>query len=397
MFELRKHGPDGRYGAIFDIGSGSVGVAIVASDPTQKHPEIIWSHRERMIFRDAGSANDRTKHITTALVNTMLMLGSKGLMVLQTHEKGASIDLMQVAISAPWSYTITKSVSYTNNGAFVITKQLIKELTNAAQKQALEAINENDIVEKLGLKIITRATIDFSANNYPARDAFGQKAKSVSISHVSAISQNRLLEAITESKEKVIPGAVVERYSFMLMFYCVLRELVPDTSEVCLIDITFEATEIGIVRDGVLKYATHAPFGTYTIARDIAALCDIPKEEALAYILGNTALSKTLSADKKAKLQSILTNYEEKITALFKRTGDSLSVPRPLFIHSDMRTEFFYADTIKRAAIEATKGEHGVHLVSSKLFENTQTNDTALLLSAYFFHKMHACDDFEQM
>ena len=28
MFGLKKHGPDGRYGAIIDIGSGSVGVGI---------------------------------------------------------------------------------------------------------------------------------------------------------------------------------------------------------------------------------------------------------------------------------------------------------------------------------------------------------------------------------
>ena len=79
----------------------------------------------------------------------------------------------------------------------------------------------------------------------------------------------------------------------MLVFYCVLRQLAPDTTEVCLIDITHEATEIGIVRDGILKYVTHVPFGTFTIARDIASLCKVPNEEALAYLRGNTALEQT--------------------------------------------------------------------------------------------------------
>jgi hypothetical protein len=397
MFGLGKHGPDGHYGAILDIGSGSVGVAIVASDPTEKYPEIIWSHRERMLFRDTDVIEDASKHITTALLNTMLMLGSEGLIVLQEHERGASIDTIQVAISAPWSYTITKSVSYSNDEPFEITKKLIAELIEAAQEQALQAIDENDIIKKLGLEMITKATINISANNYNTQNAYGQTAQTVSVAHVSAISQKRLLDSIRDGKEKVLPRAAVERYAFMLIFYCVLRDLAPDTSEVCLIDVTFEATEIGIVRDGILKYSTHAPFGSYTIAREISSVCDVPKEEALGFIRGNTALLETLSTQKKSDLETVLANYEEKMVALFQRTGDTLSIPRPLFIHADVRLEPFFSERIKNAAMQATKSEHGVHLVTSKLFENSKINDSALLLSAYFFHNMHACEDFQQV
>lgn len=114
MLGLGKHGPDGRYGAILDIGSGSVGVAIVASDPLQKNPEIVWSHRERMLLRDTDTIEQSAKHITTALLNTILTLGSEGIRALRQHEKNSSIETMQVTISAPWSYTITKTVSYTH-------------------------------------------------------------------------------------------------------------------------------------------------------------------------------------------------------------------------------------------------------------------------------------------
>lgn len=396
MFGLGKHGPDGRYGAIIDVGSGSVGIAIVASDPTQAHPEIVWHKRERMVLRESDTVDDAAKNITTAVLNAMLALGSEGLKELQAHEKGASIETIQVAISAPWSYTITKTVGYSHKETFTISKQLVKELIDSAQKQALEVIDENDIIKKLGLEVISRATINITANEYQTSKPVGQEVTSVSVTHVSAISQKRLLDALRDGKDKVLPKAAFEKYSFMLVFYCVLRQLAPDTTEVCLVDITNEATEIGIIRDGVLKYTTHAPFGMYAIARDIAALCKIPTEESLAFIRGNNALLETLSPEKVAELDVVVGAYEDKIADLFKRTGDSLSIPRTLFLHTDIRTEQFFSERIKKAGARATRSEHGVHLVTSKLLGESKTTDTALLLSAHFFHKMHACEDFEQ-
>jgi hypothetical protein len=397
MLGLGKHGPDGRYGVIVDIGSGSVGIAIVASDPLQSKPEIIWSHRERMVVRLSQEERGQIKNITTTLVNCMLILGAEGLKELKTHDSKAKVQTMQVSISAPWSYTVTKTVTYSKDEPFEISKRLVKELIQIAQKQALEVIDENQIIEKLGLKIITKATIDISANGYHTKNVYDQNAENISISHVSAITQEKLLEAILETADKVLPSATIEKYSFMLIYYCVLQDLNPDTTEICLIDVTAEATEIGVIRDGVMRYCTHCPLGTYTIARDMATLCEIPEEEALGYIRGNKSLEGTLSEKKMFDLNTILDTYIDSVTSLFKRTGDQLSIPRTLFIHTDDRSEAFFSNCIKKAASKATKSEHGVHLVTSKLLDNEVYNDSALLLSAYFFHRMNGCDDFEQV
>lgn len=397
MFGLGKHGPDGRYGVVVDIGSGSVGLAIVASDPLEKSPEIIWTHRERMILKKDSAATDSSKNITTTLVNCMLILGSEGIQSLKQHDSHAKVATMQVAISAPWSYTITKSVSYHKDEPFEITKRLVTELIETAQKQAIDLIDEDDLIKKLGLELITRATIHVSANDYNVGNVYGQTAEKLSVTHVSGISQKKLLDAIKESKEKVLPSVILERYTFMLIFYCVLQKMRPDTTEVCLIDITSEATEIGIVRDGVLRYTTHTPSGIYTLARDIAALCDIPHEEALGFIRGNTTFVETLSEAKKSELQVVIDTFIEEIATLFKRTGDQLAIPRPLFIHTDDRCETFFSDIVKQAAHKATKAEHGIHLITSKLLPDHQLNDTAILLSAHFFHNPENCATFEQL
>lgn len=393
MFGLGKHGPDGRYGAIIDIGSSSVGVAIIASDPLKTDPEFLWSHREQIVPQSTDSVETAAKNITTALFNVFLTLGSYGVKALQEHEKGARITTLQITISAPWSYTITKTVSCAQDEPFLVTKSLLADLVNTAQKQALEAIDENDFMHKLGLEVIARATINIAANNYNTENPYGQKVTSLAISHTSAISQLHLLEAINEGKDKVLPRTDMHVYSFMLVFYCVLKKMAPDTKEVCLIDVTSEATEIGIIRDGILRYVTHAPFGIHTIARDISTLCNITFEESLSFIRGEIELENTLKPAVLAELEAIVETYEQQMAELFKRTGDQLAIPRPLFIHTDERNEKFFGDHIKKAASIATKADHGVHLVTQKLLNDTGSSDTALLLSAHFFHKMHECDD----
>lgn len=344
-----------------------------------------------MILKESDTLETAAKNITTSLLNVFLTLGSEGIKALTEHEKGASLDTLQIAISAPWSYTVTKTVSCIQDEPFTITKDIVDDLIASAKKQALETIDEDDLMHILGLEVITEATINISANNYNTPKPYGAEVTSIQISHTSAISQKHLLDAIREAKEKVLPKTSLEILSFMLIYYSIVKKLAPNTSEICLVDVTSEATEIGIVRDGILRYVTHAPFGINTIARDISALCKIPLKEALGYIRGEINLEKTLKSTVQEELAFILTTYEEKLAELFSRTGDTLAIPRPLFIHTDSRTEKFFSEHLKNAAHFVTKGEHGIHLVTQKLLNDTVIDDTALLLSAHFFHKQDEC------
>jgi hypothetical protein len=169
----------------------------------------------------------------------------------------------------------------------------------------------------------------------------------------------------------------------MHLFYRVLKDLHPDTSEICLIDITDEATEIGIVRDNILKQTTHVPIGMYTLAREIASACNIPKEDAYTYIKDGTVVQTDKNA---AAIEGIFASYESSIAELFSRTGDSLSIPKTLFLHTAKTTEDFFAKRLKEAAKRSTGSTHTVHLFTSELLGDTAMEDTALALSSYYFH-----------
>ena len=171
-------------------------------------------------------------------------------------------------------------------------------------------------------------------------------------------------------------------------------------TEYCLIDITNEATEIGVVRDGILRYCTHTTAGLSTIARDVAIALDIPLDEAQAFLREpyHSHAMETLAATKKSAIEKILETYRTAVTDLLHETGDSLSIPKTILLHGGQQTEAFFTSQIEMAAKNATGLTHTVHTVTTELLTKNYTEaervaleqiapDTALLVAAQFFHK----------
>ncbi len=100
-----------RYGVIVDIGSGSVLASIVSSDPSKSHPEIIWSKREYTPQKKSNTLNDRARSVMTSLLNVLMSLDSEGRKVLYEKTSVQKLPTIQFTIAAPWSYTVTKTIS----------------------------------------------------------------------------------------------------------------------------------------------------------------------------------------------------------------------------------------------------------------------------------------------
>ena len=279
MFGFSSGVPQKKCGVIIDIGSGSVGVAIVLSDTQEAKPEVIWSHRTYVLIKDIVSTEIPMKEITTSLVNAFLQLGGDGVKALQEKDSSLHISAIQVTISAPWTYTITKSINFSDEHPFEVNETLIEELSKTAEKQAFVAILENEILQESQLEVIDNKTIHTSINGYPVKNPHKIKTREIIIAHITAITHKKIITVLEDSKNKVLPKTQMTTHSFMYMFYNVLKNLNPDTSEACLIDVTSEATEIGVLREGALTHVTHDSFGTFSLAREIATLCKIPKED----------------------------------------------------------------------------------------------------------------------
>ncbi len=390
MFGFGNTTPEVECGVIIDIGSGSVGAAVLISDYEQEAPQILWTHREHVVIAPETNSEISLKHIHTALVNVFLQLGTTGTKKLLEHNQQLKIKFLQVTVSAPWAYTAIKHVTFTDDHPFEINDTLIADLSETAHTQSQEVILKNTLLQENNIAILDSKPIGIVANGYTVERDIEATAREVSLAHLTALTQKKVIDIVADSKNKILPKATIYTHSFMYAYYEVLQQSYPDTKEACLIDVTSEATEMGVIRDGILTHVTHIPYGTYTLARKIAAIGTLPTEEAYAYLKGGTSFVDTkLSTEKKNTLSVVLSLYEEQLATMFKTTGDVLGIPKTLFLHCDLHTETFFRNHIQNAAQTATKMKHVIHPITKNFLGDATQYDTALQLSALYFHKKH--------
>jgi len=398
-FFSRRNDTD-TYGALFDIGSGSVMVAIVHSHKHNPHPHILWSHREHVPLRDITSLEQASKSVMTALINAAMELDTVGRKVLAVHQPGARISQLQSSICAPWSYTVTKTINYTQENPFTITNALIEELIKTTEQKILNDLTQEETLSKNSLQTITTTTLDTLSNGYRVHHPEGKEASEFSISRANVVAHEPIVRTLDETSEKIFANIENKRLSFMLIAYFVLRDLLPQIYEIAIVDVTYEATELGIVRDGTLQHCTHTPFGVFSLAREIAASLSIPLSEAFGHLHSPEPLGflDTISKTKKDEVDEIFEAYIESVAALFKETGDELSIPKTIALHVDLNSESLFYNLIEKAAKRCTKSTPAITLITKEIFKQTfdekttkdffaHSSDTTLLLSALFFHK----------
>lgn len=399
-----------RIGAVFEIGSGSVLISIIRSDNSKNAPEVVWSKREYVPRRSQVTTETSVKNIVTSIMSSVLLLDSEGKKSLEQKYPKAKIEHIQATITSPWSFTITKVINYTNKQPFYITEQLLLELQKAAEKKINEDLKEDELATERGLDILTRVTTDIEANDYKVKSPIGQQTSTITLTQIAAAAPIYLVGVINDICKKVLPRLKPRYYSFMLMYYCIVRDIYTEKTEYCLVDITFEATEIGIVRGGILRYCSNTPIGISTLARTVSNVLDLPIDEAYSFLKEpyHTRALETLSKEKLVKFNIIMNEYQTNIKELFLESGDKLSIPKTIFLHGGHQVESFFAVQISTAANMATKFQHTVHQVTRDLLTTnyteaekkallTVTDDSAMLVAAQFFHKQQHTSDFIQL
>jgi hypothetical protein len=194
------------------------------------------------------------------------------------------ITTMQVTVAAPWSYTVAKTISYNNEEEFVVNHNFLEELLRMARQKVLEDLKENEKIHQLGLSIMSRITADVLVNGYSVRVTGKQKTNAIKVVELTSIAHESIVSEITELQEKMFLNTDLYQYSFMMSFFYTILDFYPDVAECCLVDVTYEATEIGIIREGILQYCTHTPYGAISLAREISSILSVTMDEAHNYL-----------------------------------------------------------------------------------------------------------------
>lgn len=377
-----------RFGAVIDIGSGSVGAAIVHSVPTNKHPKLIWSTRERIVPHK--DPLEQQKQLTAALLNVFLELGSNGLKALKASHPREKIDNVQVTIAAPNSLTITKSVSAKFDTPTKVTESLLSALAAKAAEHIEEHLGNEFLVNSLHLSILSSSNNGVFLNGYPVANerAASLHAKDIQLNQTLSLTDSRLYKNILEAHSKAFPGTPIKVESFMALYQKVVKLFTKNAKNFLLLDVTAEATELSVIKDGLPSSSRNFRAGQYTIAREIDKATSLTKEESLSLLRDNKINEIALESEtKKEQVSMVIKDYEEKLSKLIRDIGGTLALPKQIYLHTDKLTEAFFKERLKNAITMASAGTLVITPVTSELLDQPNIEDTALLLSAYGYHQ----------
>lgn len=360
-----------------DIGSGSVGIALVHHTDDNATSSVLWTHREYTGINDTVK-RPTINVIKTALLNAFLEFDMSGRQSMPEHLSARDIVTTQVLINAPWVLTITKTVTYSQEHSFNVTDNLIQQIIEAAHKETAAAMKELPNADEL--ITIQSKPMTIVANGYQITSWEKATARTLRVDLATSLTHISLLEVIKEMHEKTLPATNLQVHAHTTALYACLRTLHPEITESCLLNITTEATEIAIVRNGTIQYITSIPSGTYTLARKLADKTGSLTEEAYSYL---KQPYEDLVSNVTAK--NIITAYESDLTVAFKETGDTLTIPRTIYVHIDQAIHEAFLEAITRAAKDSTGLAHAAHYLTGEILGTKQhSSDTAMQVAVLF-------------
>lgn len=387
------------YGALIDIGSGSVGVGIVESNASQETPKLLYTHREQMrISVGESDREELLRKIREALFSAGLALSTEGLQKLTAHNKKAKIKRILVTCSSPWAHTISRRVSYQNEKAFKVTKSLIADLESDAAEKAEEELQESAIVGELGLRTVERSTVDTKINGYSTNTPEGKKGNEVELSHIIGLIPEEILETVYEIQEKILTDTDLSAHTFMFVNYCVARDILTDMDSFGIVDVTGETTEIGIVEDDLLRETQHAAYGMHTLIRHVAKQSNSTAEHALTLLRGYA--EGTLSKSDHDDVQTYLLPYTAALTEVLNTIHQTKSLPAALSITALPQLQHLFEKLTQQAFSDVRNAECEVLDTARDAVEKMglpKDTDTFIALSSGFFHKLHGCGEIDTL
>ena len=328
--------------AIFDIGTGSVGGALVKIPTDDKGlPTIIKSTRTEIKFRKNFEFGLFIEDMIGTLSNTAQSL--------YNMKAGAPEEIFCV-LASPWYLSETRIIKMSQKKPFIFSKHLASSLITKEVQTLMESFKAKyGDLESLP-EMIEQHTMSVALNGYNTRDPLGKKCNFIEMSMIISLSPKLCVDKMRETLSKIFHHTPVSFSSFTIATYFAVREkyIVPDSY--LLLDISGEITDVGIVSKGVLKSSLSFPFGKKTFFDYICTKLEIELRDAKEIF--KLYSEGTLSLEHKNKIEplfkSIENSWGEAFDQCIATLPRTLVLPNTIFLTADNDIRKWFASALEK-------------------------------------------------
>ena len=375
---------------LIDIGSGSVGVALIECDEDFKKPLILYTHREDIRFGKEKNAETLIHSLKEALLAATLEFSGEGNKILREHNPHATIDHIDVLYASPWSEVVTRAISFEKKDPFKLTQRFIDNIITEALKAADATRFEQSLFDIAKLTVVNKEVAELTINGYVIHDYIGKEATELRIELMSELVPEVVREALTETERNLSVHAKLNERTFMHAFADACGRLYPN-DRVLAIDVTGEAVECAIVERGFIHESKTMLFGIHTFYRHIAAALNTVEDEVRMHIADY--VSGTTHDDVSMVIMSVRAEFLSVLEKLFTATAEKQTLPSTVLLVTEPEMSVFLSTLLEESYHSYRSDAHVTTLTTEALtfieYADNTVHDVPLSIGASFFHTTH--------
>jgi len=323
---------------ILDIGSGSVGGAVVLSSPKISKPKILYTFRTPIVL---------AKNLNFERFSSVMLAALKDVLVKIEQNKAGAPENIFCFLASPWTASQTRTIKLKKNSPFRFTKELAR---NFVEKEIRNFQNTHlKRFEQIGskMRLLEKEYFQIKLNGYKTNNPLGKRSGDFEIDLFVSIAPEKILGLIEYQIRKFF-NLPIHFHSFIFPSFLIIRDLFPKCSDYIFMDIAGEITDVSIVKNDILTESVSFPVGKSFLTATLAERLNKSSMEAGSIL--NLFLENKLEEKLVSKVNEILSEVKKTWLksfdeALAKISGGLLP-PSTIFVTVDPDVSKFFEQTI---------------------------------------------------
>ncbi len=343
--------PEHEISVVFDVSSRSVGGALLKLSRTEK-PQILYTVRLPIPFNKAPNPTELVTSSVNALLKVASTIEKEGIVHLSfTEFKNHKVKDVSLVFSSPWYISQTKIARMQKEKPFTFTESMLKEMMDSEKTSYEKAAAITSKTKEKGIELLEQKVIQIKLNGYETAKPFGKTAFSAEANIFSSFTDSLLLKQVKDAVLSSFHPKKVEIHSYPGVAYSVLRDIFPGEDNFIIVDAGGEATEISLVKNGVLLETFSFPMGHNHTLRKISEDLNISRDIAVSSLspfLDGKTFTKTEGEGKLGNIVEAEKNeWSECFQSALKNLSEQGTVPSTAYLIAEMPFSNLFRDAMK--------------------------------------------------
>lgn len=387
---------------VFDVGSASVGGALIMAPEENSKAKIIYDVRIPITFQKNIDYDRLMAEMLSTLKSVVVDIEQNGIRKFGDEIGVQNIINVFCVFASPWYVSDINILKFQKDKPFTISLEFISKIIKDSDKK-FKKLSEKQFGDKeiINPRLIEKNIIQILLNGYSTNIPYGKKASHIDMTLFRSVISGEVEKKTRDVLEKTFSASDISFHTFSLASFLVVRDIFSAEKNFLLMDIGGEVTDIAIIRNDTIVKTISFPIGKNSLIRESAKLLKTIPEEA--HSLLRLYLEGKSIGRESAKMEKALLIAKEQWLSSFRKVladfSEGLSLPKTIFLTIDTDVSKWFIEIIKNdefsAYTLAGSSFTVVELSSRILKEHCQAPkknnfgcDPFLALEALFFHKI---------